>query len=166
MFELEGGSWRASIGPMVLGGGAPAATKEERVNGPDILKHPIGTLALQYVDLVHGGKMDEAMRLATTDAQAKWKAEPASERAESTAFRRKMLPTRADLMAAAQDRRRVDHRRRCPRDAECRSDRTEEQQAGRGLVVVHDGLHPIREGERAVAARAMTDQDIGIHADS
>jgi len=99
MFELEGGSWRAGVGPMVLGGGAPAATKEERVNGPDILKHPIGTLALQYVDLVHGGKMDDAMRLATTDAQAKWKAEPASERAESTAFRRKMLPTRADLMA-------------------------------------------------------------------
>ena len=100
MFELEGGSWRVNIGPMVLAGGAPAATKEERVNGPDILKHPIGTLALQYVDLVHGGKMDEAMRLATTDAQAKWKAEPASERAESAAFRRKMLPTRADLMAA------------------------------------------------------------------
>jgi hypothetical protein len=99
MLELEGGSWRAGVGPMVLGGGAPAATKEERVNGPDILKHPVGTLALQYVDLVHGGKMDEAMRLATTDAQAKWKAEPASERAESAAFRRKMLPTRADLMA-------------------------------------------------------------------
>jgi hypothetical protein len=100
MFELEGGSWRASIGPMVLAGGAPAATKEERVNGPDILRHPIGTLALQYVDLVHGGKMDEAMRLATTDAQAKWKSEPASERAESAAFRRKMLPTRADLLGA------------------------------------------------------------------
>jgi hypothetical protein len=100
MFELEGGSWRAGIGPMVLAGGAPAATKEERVSGPDILKHPIGTLALQYVDFVHGGKMDEAMRLATTDAQAKWKAEPASERAESTAYRRKMLPTRADLVTA------------------------------------------------------------------
>jgi hypothetical protein len=101
-FELEGGSWRAGLGPMVLGGGAPAASKEERVNGPDILKHPIGTLALQYVDLVQGGKMDEAMRLATTAAQAKWKAEPASERAESAAFRKKILPTRAQLTSALQ----------------------------------------------------------------
>ena len=101
-FALEGGSWRAGLGPMVLNGGAPAATKEERLNGPDILKHPIGTLALQYVDLVHGGKMDEAMRLATTGAQAKWKAEPASERAESAAFRKTILPTRAQLMSALQ----------------------------------------------------------------
>jgi hypothetical protein len=100
--ELEGGSWRAGLGPMVVGGGAPAATKEERVNGPAILKHPIGTLALQYVDLVHGGKMDEAMRLATAGTQVKWKAEPASERAESAAFRRKILPTRAELTSALQ----------------------------------------------------------------
>jgi len=97
MAELEGGQWRLSVGPMVM----EAAPKTEvRVEGADLVKHPIVALAMQYVDLIHAGKMDEAMRLATTKAQANWKAEPASERAESTAYRRKNLPTSAQLKAA------------------------------------------------------------------
>ena len=71
-----------------------------RIQGADIPTHPIGALALQYSDLVHAGKMDDVMRLATAEAQAKWKWEPASERAESAAYRRKTLPKRAALTAA------------------------------------------------------------------
>ena len=100
-FELEGGTWRRFLGPIVMAGsGAPA--NEARIQGADILKHPIGALALQYSDLLHAGKMDDVMRLATAEAQAKWKAEPASERAESAAYRKKTVPKRAALSAAIQ----------------------------------------------------------------
>ena len=102
-FEMEGGAWKSSSGPMVLGGSAAAApANETRITGPAILKHPIGPVALQYVDLVHGGKIDEAMKLASTKAQADWKANPASERTASAEFRRKILPTRSELNTALQ----------------------------------------------------------------
>lgn len=100
-FQLEGGTWRRFLGPMVMAGSSDPA-KETRIQGADILKHPIGALALQYADLLHAGKMDDVMRLATAEAQAKWKAEPASERAESAAYRKKTLPKRAALSAAIQ----------------------------------------------------------------
>ena len=100
-FQLEGGTWRRSLGQMVMAGSS-APGKETRIQGADILKHPIGALALQYADLLHAGKMDDVMRLATAEAQAKWKAEPASERAESAAYRKKTVPKRAALSAAIQ----------------------------------------------------------------
>lgn len=97
MAELEGGQWRLAVGPMVM---EAAPKTETRVDGAELVKHPIAALAIQYVDLIHAGKMDEAMRLATTTAQANWKADPPSERAESTAYRRRTLPTGAQLKAA------------------------------------------------------------------
>jgi hypothetical protein len=95
-FEREAGAWRLTNGPMVIaGGGEPA--NETRIEGGDILKHPIAALAVQYVELVHAGKIDEAMRLASREAQDQWKAEPASERAESAAFRKQTLPSVAEF---------------------------------------------------------------------
>lgn len=49
------------------------------------------------LDLLHDGDMDGAMALATTKAQAEFKAEPASEQTASADFRRRILPTRAEL---------------------------------------------------------------------
>ena len=95
--QLEGGQWRLTMGPLVM---APPPKNETRVEGAELAKHPIAALAIQYVDLIHAGKIDEAMRLASSEAQARWKSEPASERAESTAYRRKNLPTSAQLKAA------------------------------------------------------------------
>lgn len=100
-FELEGGAWRTFLGPMVMASSAPPE-KETRIQGGDILKHPIGTLALQFADLLHAGKMDDVMRLATSEAQTKWKSDPASERAEIAAYYKKTLPKRAALSAAIQ----------------------------------------------------------------
>jgi len=100
-FELEGGTWRRSLGPMVMAGSS-APAKETRIQGADILEHPIGALALQYADLLHAGTMDEVMRLATTESQAKWKSEPASERAEIAAYCKKTVPKRAAMTAAIQ----------------------------------------------------------------
>jgi hypothetical protein len=96
--EREGGVWRISNGPMVIGGGA-APVNETRVEGAGILEHAIGTLALQYLDLIHAGKIEDAKKLATSDVQTKWKGEPASEKAESLAFLKKNLPTRATVTA-------------------------------------------------------------------
>lgn len=95
-FELEGGAWKTTGGPMLIAG-APDPSKERRIQGAEILKHPVGDLALKYADALHGGGMDGAMKLASTKAQADWKSMPAGERAESTAFQKKMIPKRADL---------------------------------------------------------------------
>jgi hypothetical protein len=95
-FEREGGVWRITNGPMVIEGAGDAA-QEERIEGADLLEHPIAALALQYVELVHAGKIEDAMRLASPEAQKQWKAEPASERAASAAFRKKTLPTVAEF---------------------------------------------------------------------
>jgi len=97
-FDREGGVWRVSNGPMVFAS-RPEPVNEVRVENADILKHAIGTLALKYLDLVHAGKMSEAMNLSSTGAQAKWKAEPANEKAESLAYLKKNLPTRASVEA-------------------------------------------------------------------
>jgi inactivated superfamily I helicase len=101
-FQLESGQWRSALGPMVVPGGPTSPGNETRVQGADILKHPIGDLALRHADLIHAGKMDEYMRLASAGAQAKWTALPASERKESLAYMRQHVPPRAALLAAIQ----------------------------------------------------------------
>lgn len=101
-FALEDGQWRVSFGPMFLAeAGAAAPVNITRVEGAELSSHPASAVVLQYADLVHAGKVDEAMaRLASADALAKWKTLPASEKAESAAFRARMLPTR-DAIAKA-----------------------------------------------------------------
>jgi hypothetical protein len=93
-FDREDGAWRVSNGPMVFPS-SRAPVDEVRVENADILTHAIGPLVLQYLDLIHAGKIDDAMKLTTSSAQAKWKTEPASEKAESLAYQKKNLPTRA-----------------------------------------------------------------------
>lgn len=95
-FEREGTAWRIGNGPMVIAGAAEP-TNETRLEGADVARHPIAALAVQYVELVHAGKIEEAMRLASTEAQKQWKAEPASERAESAAYRKNTLPSVAEF---------------------------------------------------------------------
>jgi hypothetical protein len=76
-----------------------APAKETRIQKADILKHPIGQLALKYADALHGGSMDEAMKLASGKAQARWKSDPEGERKESTNYLKKTIPNRAALAA-------------------------------------------------------------------
>jgi len=80
-----------------MGQAAAGQGKEQRITGAALVAHPVAAVAAQYLDLLHGGKMDAAMALATTKAQAEFKAEPASEQTASANFRRRMLPTRAEL---------------------------------------------------------------------
>jgi len=77
-----------------------ASAKETRILKADILKHPIGPLALKYADAIHTGNVDEAMKLSSSKAQARWKSEPASERAASARFKKKFIPDRATLEAS------------------------------------------------------------------
>jgi hypothetical protein len=98
-FEREAGTWRLTNGPMVIAGAAEPAN-EERVEGAALLEHPVAALVVQYVELVHAGKVEDAiMRLGSSEAQEQWKSEPASERAESAAYRKKTLPSVAELKA-------------------------------------------------------------------
>ncbi len=99
--EQEGNAWKISSGPMLFAK-APAMGNETRIQNADILKHPIGTLALRYVELVHAGKFEEARGMATAAAQERWKQEPASEKKESNDYLKKMLPTKAELTAGLQ----------------------------------------------------------------
>jgi len=77
----------------------PATAAEQRIKGPEIKSHPIAPIALQYVELVHAGKMEDAVKLAYDKAQAEWKKYP-GERASYASFMKKMMPTRADLEAS------------------------------------------------------------------
>jgi hypothetical protein len=104
-FGREDGVWKISSGPMVFAIAEPA--NETRIENADVLKHPIGPLALQYVELVHGGRIDEAKRLAAAEVQAKWNSESAQERTESLDYLRKTLPTKAELSAGLQSGGRV-----------------------------------------------------------
>lgn len=99
---LEKGSWRLTGGPMVIAN-AQEPAKEERFHGAEMQAHPVYALALRYVDTLHSTKDDAFMKLATRNAQERWKAEPASERAESAAYRRKMIPKKAALEASLKD---------------------------------------------------------------
>ena len=104
-FEREGGQWRVSFGPMFLAerGAAGAPPPATRVEGAALGSHPAVNVVLQYADLVHAGKIEEAIgTLGSTQAQAKWKAYPASEKKESAAFRRRVIPTRAAIAKALQ----------------------------------------------------------------
>jgi hypothetical protein len=96
IFVREGGQWRVSIGPAAMG--PPPAGPETRLERAAILKHPIANLALQYADAVHVGNYEQAMpKLFSSEAQTRWKREPASEHAESLAYLRKMIPARAAM---------------------------------------------------------------------
>ncbi|MBL8113379.1 MAG: hypothetical protein JNK60_10870 [Acidobacteria bacterium] len=97
-FDVEGGVFRGTSGPIVVPG-QEEPVNEKRIQGAEILEHPIGDLALRYADSLQTGRMEDAMKLASTKAQADWKALPASEKMESAAFIRKMVPKRAVLEA-------------------------------------------------------------------
>lgn len=101
-FEREGGAWRITNGPIEFGA-EPDPVTQTRLENEGLLSHPIWPIALDYLDLVHAGKIDAAKKLATADVQAKWEAEPASEKAESLKFLRANLPTRAEVAEAVKD---------------------------------------------------------------
>lgn len=97
MFAREGSAWRVSFGPYF----EPTLPPAVRVEGPALTSHPSIAVVLQYVDLVHADKTDEALaRFGSAKAQTAWKGEPAGEKRESAAFRKRMLPTRAELTRA------------------------------------------------------------------
>ena len=99
---LEKGAWRLTGGPMLIENAQDPA-KEERFHGAEMHAHPVYALALKYAQTLHSTKDDAFMKLATRKAQEKWKAEPASERAESAAYQRKTVPPRAALEASLKE---------------------------------------------------------------
>ncbi len=78
---------------------SPALGQGTQIKGPDIMKHPIGPLAVQYVELVQSGRMEDAIKLSSNKEQAEWKKYP-SERTATANFMKKMMPSPADLQAS------------------------------------------------------------------
>ncbi|HPA50536.1 MAG TPA: hypothetical protein PLP50_02940 [Thermoanaerobaculia bacterium] len=99
---LENGTWRLTGGPMAIENAQDPA-KEERFHGDEMRAHPVYALALKYAEMLHAKKDDSFMQLATKRAREKWAAEPASERSESAAYRRRTIPKKADLAASLKD---------------------------------------------------------------
>lgn len=99
---LEKGSWRLTGGPMLIANAQDPA-KEERFHGAEMHAHPVYALALKYAHTLHSTKDDAFMTLATREARERWKAEPATERAESAAYRRKTVPKKAALEASLKE---------------------------------------------------------------
>lgn len=100
-FTREEGQWRIAFGPMLMGGIPGADAPVTRIEGAEVAGHPAMAVVLRYAELVHAGKIDEALAgVGSAQAQARWKALPASEKKESTAFRKRMLPPRAELVKA------------------------------------------------------------------
>ncbi len=64
LFAFDKGKWYGSMGPSVMAGAA-APAKEVRIQGADILKHPIYELALKYADAIHSGPPDAFLKLAS-----------------------------------------------------------------------------------------------------
>jgi hypothetical protein len=73
---------------------------ETRIEKADILKHPIGELAIKYAEALHTGKPDDSSKMTSAKAQAKWKTEPESEKKESIAFRKSLFPNGAGMKKA------------------------------------------------------------------
>lgn len=99
---LEKGAWRLTGGPMAIEN-AQEPAKEERFHGDELRAHPVYALALKYAETLHATKDDSFMSLATKKARERRAAEPASERSESAAYRRRTIPKKTDLAASLKD---------------------------------------------------------------
>jgi hypothetical protein len=71
---------------------AAAATTTE-LRGADIFGHPVGQLALCYAELVHAGRMDEALALSTEGEREKARTQSPVQRQRRERFRRKVVPS-------------------------------------------------------------------------
>jgi len=99
--ELEDGEWKVTGGPMVL---APAPVETAPpLAGAAILEHEIGQLALEYARRLEAGEMAAALELLSSAAHAARAATPASEQAESDAWRRRHTPPAALLAVQIRD---------------------------------------------------------------
>jgi hypothetical protein len=87
---------KAVAGPPATGAAAVAIPKTERIEGAAVLAHPIGPLAVRYATALHA-KGGDVAALYSRSGQAKWQAMPKSERAESDAFMKKLVPAAAAL---------------------------------------------------------------------
>ena len=71
---------RTILASALLFAASAASGAATEVKGAAILDHACGQLTVKHMDLVHAGKMDEAVKLATPEMQAEWKAMAAEER--------------------------------------------------------------------------------------
>jgi len=87
------------VAALLLLAAASAEAAATEVKGAAILDHPCGKLSVKHMGLVHDGKMEEAVKLATPEMQAEWKAMAAEER-EMVAGMMKELSVAGDVHAA------------------------------------------------------------------
>jgi hypothetical protein len=83
----------------IVAGASAAFAAAKELKGAAILDHPCGKLTVQHMGLVNAGKMEEAVKLATPEMQAEWKAMAQEERDMITGMMKEMSVT-GDVHAA------------------------------------------------------------------
>ena len=89
---------RASAVLLLLAASVAARASASEVKGAAILDHACGKLSVKHMGLVHAGKMDEALKLATPEMQDEWKKMAAEER-EMVSGMMKELSVTSDVHA-------------------------------------------------------------------
>ncbi len=80
--------------PALLCSAALAATE---IKGAAILDNPCGKVAVKQMGLVNAGKMEEANKLMTREAQEQWRNMPANDRAMMAGMMKEMSQTEAQF---------------------------------------------------------------------
>ena len=80
--------------PAFLCSAALAATE---IKGAAILDNPCGKVAVKQMGLVNAGKMEEANKLMTREAQEQWRNMPANDRAMMAGMMKEMSQTEAQF---------------------------------------------------------------------
>jgi hypothetical protein len=77
----------------------PRGAAAEEIKGAAILDHACGKVAVKHMGLVHAGKMDEAVKLGTSEMQEHWKSMSAGEREMMSGMMKDMSQSEADFSA-------------------------------------------------------------------
>ncbi|MFO1305711.1 MAG: hypothetical protein U1F54_18435 [Burkholderiales bacterium] len=78
------------LASIALAGTAHAATE---IKGAAILDNPCGKVAVKQMGLVNAGKIEDANKLMTRDAQEQWRNMPANDRAMMAGMMKEMSQT-------------------------------------------------------------------------
>jgi hypothetical protein len=91
---LDAGTWLVTAGPKTVDT-TPVVESAPAIEGPAILDHEIGKVALAYAKAIASGKSGAVTEWMSAPARAKLAAAPADERREIEAYRKSTIPAPA-----------------------------------------------------------------------
>lgn len=88
---------RTLCGVLVASSMCGAAFAATEIKGAAILDNPCGKVAVKQMGLVHAGKIEEANKLMTRDAQEQWRNMPPNDRAMISGMMKEMSQPEAQF---------------------------------------------------------------------